>query len=75
MLIVGILLMIQGFGSGITKMVSDSNWGLLALLERATSVPGWLGLAVGFVGLVLAGLSLVGKSSSEVKDKFKKILD
>lgn len=52
--IVGLLLIIQGAGSGVVKAAWDTNWGLLAVAERWTPVPAWAGFALAVVGLVLA---------------------
>lgn len=56
--IIGIVVLVQGFGSAIAKAFWDSNWGLLAVAERWFAVPAWLGALVGVVGLVLALVGL-----------------
>jgi hypothetical protein len=55
--IIGLVLGIQGFGSALAKSVWNANWGLLAVAERWTPVPVWIGVAVGVVGLVVIVLS------------------
>ena len=52
-MIIGLVVMVQGFGSALAKAVWDGNWGLLAVAERWFAVPVWLGLVVGLVGLML----------------------
>ena len=54
---IGLVLVVQGFGSALAKGVWDTNWGLLAVTERWTPVPVWLGVVVGVAGLVVIVLS------------------
>ncbi|WP_205669025.1 hypothetical protein [Amycolatopsis suaedae] len=58
MVFIGILLIIQGFGSALAELVWDTNWGLLALAERAVDIPLWVNFAVGVGGLALIGASV-----------------
>jgi hypothetical protein len=51
------VLVVQGFGTALAKGVWNANWGLLAVAERWTPVPVWLGVAVGVIGLVVIVLS------------------
>jgi hypothetical protein len=54
---IGLVLVVQGFGTALAKGVWNANWGLLAVAERWTPVPVWLGVAVGVAGLVVIVLS------------------
>ena len=54
---IGLVLVVQGFGSALAKGVWDANWGLLAVAERWTPVPVWLSVVVGVAGLVVIVLS------------------
>ncbi|RBQ19023.1 hypothetical protein DP939_17750 [Spongiactinospora rosea] len=54
MMIVGVLLMIQGFGNALTRWLWGTDWGLLAVAGRAADLPPWAGVAVGLLGLVVA---------------------
>jgi hypothetical protein len=54
---IGLVLVVQGFGSALAKGVGDTNWGLLALAESWTPVPVWLGVVVGAAGLIVIALS------------------
>jgi hypothetical protein len=54
---IGLVLVVQGFGTALAKGVWNANWGLLAVAERWTPVPVWLGAAVGVAGLVVIVLS------------------
>jgi hypothetical protein len=58
MVIVGAVLMIQGFGSALAQTVWSSDWGLLAVAERHVPLPTWTGVVLGTVGiaLVIGGL-------------------
>ena len=55
--LIGLVLVVQGFGSALAKGVWNGNWGLLAVAERWTPVPVWIGVAVGVAGLVVIVLS------------------
>ncbi|MFC0624888.1 hypothetical protein [Kribbella deserti] len=52
--VLGLVLAVQGFGSGIAEAGWQRNWGLLAVAERWTTVPAWAGFAIGVVGLMVA---------------------
>lgn len=54
---IGLVLVVQGFGSALAKGVWDTNWGLLAVTERWMPVPVWLGVVVGVAGLIVIVLS------------------
>jgi hypothetical protein len=54
--VIGLVLVVQGFGSALAKAVWSANWGLLAVAERWTPVPVWAGVLVGVAGLVVAVL-------------------
>ncbi|WP_158558239.1 hypothetical protein [Spongiactinospora gelatinilytica] len=41
MMIVGALLMIQGFGNALTRWLWGTDWGLLAVAERSADLPPW----------------------------------
>ena len=51
--VIGLVVMVQGFGSAIAKAGWDANWGLLAVAERWTAVPVWAGVVVGMIGLIV----------------------
>lgn len=59
--IIGVLLIVQGAGSGIAKAIGDTNWGLLAVAERWTAVPAWAGFVVAAAGLALVLWGLLSK--------------
>ncbi|MET9527996.1 hypothetical protein [Streptomyces coeruleorubidus] len=52
----GAILVIQGFGSGVTEAGWDTSFGVAGLL-RAAHLPEWATLLVGFVGLALLGVA------------------
>ncbi|WP_188189444.1 hypothetical protein [Nonomuraea sp. SYSU D8015] len=50
--ILGILLLVQGFGSAITQTLWDTSFGVAGLL-RAAGLPPWTDLLLGAAGAVL----------------------
>ena len=66
--IIGLVILVQGLGSGIAKAGWDTNWGLLAVVERWIAMPAWIGFVLGAVGLVVA---LVGLRSSDLRSAEK----
>jgi len=56
--IIGLVVLVQGFGSALAKAAWDANWGLLAVAERWFGVPTWLGLIVGVVGVTMVVIGL-----------------
>ncbi|MGA4843604.1 hypothetical protein [Streptomyces sp. G45] len=52
MLLLGVILFVQGFGSAVTEAGWDTSFGVTALLREA-GAPGWCDLAIGAVGAAL----------------------
>jgi hypothetical protein len=50
---IGLVVVVQGFGSALAKGVWNTNWGLLSVAERWTPVPVWVGVLVGLAGLLV----------------------
>lgn len=63
MLIAGVILMIQGFGSALTEWLADGNWGLLAWAEREFDLPSWAAVAVDLLGLALCGTAWLTRAA------------
>lgn len=60
MVIIGAVVMLQGFGSAIARAVFHRDFGLLHLLPIEDSQP-WLGIGVGAIGLLITAAGLRGR--------------
>ncbi|ARX88126.1 MULTISPECIES: hypothetical protein [Streptomyces] len=64
MLWVGIVLVVQGFGSFLTERIWDTKFGVTALLGDDS--PSWVGLAIGVVGLAVLAYCASSRSRKSV---------
>lgn len=58
-MIIGAVLMIQGFGAAISIAVRDTGWGLLAVAANHWDLPEWSAIAVGVAGVAVALVGLL----------------
>ncbi|SHF91033.1 hypothetical protein [Streptoalloteichus hindustanus] len=60
--VLGVVLVVQGFGSAVTEALWQNSFGASALL-RAAGAPGWSDFVVGALGVVLLGCALVRRGA------------
>ncbi|MCP2257077.1 hypothetical protein LX15_000762 [Streptoalloteichus tenebrarius] len=56
--VLGVVLLVQGFGSAVTEALWQTSFGVSGLL-RSAGAPGWSDLVVGALGVALLGHALV----------------
>lgn len=61
--LIGVVLLVQGFGSAVTEAVWSTSFGVAGLL-RAASLPGWTDLVVGGLGAGLLITAIVRSRAS-----------
>lgn len=60
--LLGVILLVQGFGSALTEALWSTSFGVAGLL-RGAGLPQWTDLVVGAVGAVLLGWAQVARGT------------
>ncbi|MEV4238262.1 hypothetical protein ACIBJI_14455 [Nocardia sp. NPDC050408] len=63
------ILVVQGFGSGITEALWGSSFGVSGILIGGLGAPAWVSWPIGVAGLIMAGWAAFGSSGSRNEDR------